>query len=114
MADFPADLAPDHIRKIEDQFSTTVITFENKNEQRFANDHLGKELYEFEWNLVDEAFLTSLRNFFKSKLGQYQTWTFNDNRLGGTDITLRFTEDRLRTSTQDFVFFDVRVGVKLM
>lgn len=112
MADLPVELKPHMITGLEDAFSTTVIVFENEEEQRFANDHVGKTFYELSWAGISLTLMEQLRAFFKVQLGAFREWTINDSRIGITDVIVRFNEDSLRITPVKFKFFNVKVKVK--
>ena len=96
MDTFPAALKPDHITEVEQSFNTTIVKFEGRAEQRFANQHAEDQLYRLSWNWLTESQLASLKSFQKNQLGAYKAWAVDDSRLDSTPVTVRFLTDSIR------------------
>lgn len=111
MVSLPAELKPHAIKRVESEFKTKIIEFENGSEQRMAMWLSSKKTYDFVWTVLNNTELASLRSFFDSHYGQFKKWTLNDTRIGGNK-TLRFAEDRLGVEKITAYFSSVVVRVR--
>ena len=111
MADvFPSAVIPHIIKDLSSAYDTTVVVFENKAEQRFANDHTGQKGWMFEWKLLSPTDLATLQTFFDNQLGKFREWTITDTRMGGTQ-TCRFNRDKLKIDPIKHKAFNVSIEV---
>lgn len=112
MATLPTSLKPDAIFEQKREFKTTIVEFENGEEQRFPNWGSGKSTYLFAWNLIPNTTLNSIIDFFNAHKGQALSWTFADSRIGGTQ-TLRFNADELDVTRLNAYFSSAQIEVRV-
>jgi hypothetical protein len=111
MADvFPGDIIPHVIKDLSTMYDTEVVVFENKAEQRFANDHTGQKSWIFEWKLLSPTNYALLQTFFDNQLGKFREWTITDTRMGGAQ-TCRFNADKLKVSPVKHKAFNISIEV---
>jgi hypothetical protein len=83
------------------QFSTTVLRNLDGSEQRFAGNGAPVRRWAIRLELLDEAELTNLEQFFESQEGRAGTFAFTDPFDGTVYANCSFDSDELSLVFQD-------------
>lgn len=76
------------------EFNTLVSKYENGAEQRRATRSNPKRSWKLEFKNVSKSVYQSIRDFFISHKGQYQSFTWV-NPNDGIQYTVRFADDKI-------------------
>ena len=83
------------------QFSTKVLRFVDGSEQRFQNHPIPLRRWLIKLDLLDQAELHSLREFFRTQNGAAGTFSFTDPWDGATYPTCSLASDEMTEELQD-------------
>ena len=98
---------PHRLKQTYEEFNTTIVKFENGNEQRFCNHEEEIPGFKLSWNLLNKTEQVQLRDFFRARRGSFQSFWLNNHQeitgyVGGGPVykryTVRFKEDKLTFS----------------
>lgn len=91
MATFPSILPSYNIIEIP-IFSTTIIKYVGKKEQRISNWGTCQMHFKLQWKLLSDTDKTTLQNFFIARKGAFESFTWVHPKTS-VSYTVRFLED---------------------
>ena len=94
------------------QFSTQVLRFLDGSEQRFAGFGAPLKRWRIRLELLDEAELASIEEFFAEQNGRAGTFAFTDPWDGTVHASCSFEDDRMTASYRGPGDGAASVGVK--
>ncbi len=109
---------PDRILTAEHAFKTTIVTFENQNEQRFCEQENERRTLLLQWSYARNdtdhpttlSIVQMLTKFFKDRKGQYEAW-YVYNWHENVYIKVRFKEESLKIAYINTEFAGIQVEV---
>lgn len=101
-------LKPNRITNSTPEFKTTVVRFENGNEQRSASYAIPKTTFRLVHQAIGMQELNIIVDFFKSRKGSYLPFYFV-NHIDGKTYKVRFKEDKLNIEYINAYFANIDV-----
>lgn len=77
-------------------FSTQVITYGNKIEQRIKRNSVVQKTFKLKWTLLNATDKGSIYNFFLARYGSWDVFTWV-NPVDSVTYTVRFKQDTFNT-----------------
>ena len=100
---------PHQIQDLNDEHKTEILEAASGHEQRINKYFTSKSHWKFFWR-YDEDSMNTLRTFFNSQGGRFESWTISDPRIGN-EILVRYNADKLSIKPNKWKTFDISVEV---